>query len=311
MSPTVFKGKTLAVLLGGTAAERSVSLQSGENVATTLATTGAEVRRVDTADNGWQQQLKGVDFAFNLLHGPGGEDGTVQGFLEYEGIPYSGSGVLGSALTMDKARTKWLWAGIGLPTPEFLLLNRDSEWQAIIDALGPVFVKPTREGSSIGMSHAASASELADAYDNAASYGTAVMAEQYIEGSEYTVAILGDRALPSIRIETDAAFYDFEAKYVSEDTRFFCPSGLAEQDEAALAQLALDAFAATGASVWGRVDVLRRRNGDWQLLEVNTVPGMTSHSLVPMAAKQAGLSMAELLAAIYVSSSEECGVDRS
>ena len=299
MTANPFSGKTLAVMLGGTAAERSISLESGENVARALEQAGAQVLRVDTAEEGWPERLKEASFAFNLLHGPGGEDGTVQGLFELMKLPYSGCDLMASALTMDKVRTKWLWQGLGLPTPAFQQLTPETNWQVVIEALGPVFVKPALEGSSLGMSKAGNARELEAAYRHASTFGADVMAEQFVSGPEYTVAILGDRALPSIRIDVSGDFYDFDAKYYSEETRFTCPSDLAAQEEAALSELALAAFAAVGGEVWGRVDVMREAGGDWQLLEVNTVPGMTSHSLVPLAAKVAGLSLLDLLTEIY------------
>ncbi len=295
----VFQGLSVAVLLGGHAAERSVSLESGANVANALTEAGAIVRRIDPADEGWMAQLVGVDFVFNVLHGPGGEDGTMQGLLEHLGLPYSGSGVLGAALTMDKVRTKQVWQANGLPTPIFALPNAGSNWQQIIDQLGTVFVKPASEGSSIGMSKASSAGELADSFIAASRYGDQVLVEQFIAGDEYTVAILGERVLPSIRIKPAVEFYDFDAKYVSDATEFFCPSGLSVSEEADLAALALTAFKTAGAAVWGRVDLLRDELGRWQLLEVNTIPGMTSHSLVPMAATAGGLTTQALLAEIY------------
>ncbi len=295
----VFQGLSVAVLLGGHAAERSVSLDSGANVANALVAAGANVRRIDTRDEGWMAHLEGIDFVFNVLHGPGGEDGAMQGLLTHFGLPYSGSGVLGSALTMDKVRTKQVWQADGLPAPAFALPCATSHWQQIIDQLGTVFVKPAREGSSIGMSKASSASELAAGFATANRSGDEVLVEQFIAGDEYTVAILGDRALPSIRIEPAIEFYDFDAKYVSDETQFFCPSGLSATEEAALAELALTAFHTAGAAVWGRVDLLRDEAGQWQLLEVNTIPGMTSHSLVPMAAAAAGLTTEGLLAEIY------------
>jgi D-alanine-D-alanine ligase len=247
-------------------------------------------------------QLDEVSFAFNLLHGPGGEDGTIQGLLDLMRVPYSGSGVLGSALSMDKIRTKVLWQGAGFPTPDFRVLEARCDWDAVIADLGTVFVKPSLEGSSLGMTKASTGEELEAAYRHAVTYGTEVLAEQFIEGPEYTISILGDSTLPSIRIEVSGDFYDFEAKYRSDETQFFCPSGLDDHDEAALAQLARSAFQAVGCAVWGRVDVIRDQVGAWHLLEVNTVPGMTSHSLVPMSAEAAGLSLADLLSRIYTNS---------
>lgn len=299
MNVAALADKRFAVLLGGTAAERDISLESGQNVAAALESVGAHVTCIDSADPRWWQQLQDVQFAFNVLHGPGGEDGTVQGLLESLNVPYSGSGILGSSLTMDKIRTKWLWQGTGLPTPAFALLTDDADWQGLIDDFGVVFVKPATEGSSIGMSKVTHADGLRAAYEDARRFGDQVLAEAFVAGSEYTVAILGDRALAPIEIRPAADFYDFNAKYVSEQTQFLCPAELSDADARELSQLALRAFLATGASVWGRVDVMRSHSGQWQLLEVNTVPGMTSHSLVPMAAQAAGLPLPALLAEIY------------
>lgn len=299
MSSTVLRDHYFGVLLGGSAAERDISLESGRTVGRSLEAAGARVAFVDPAEDGWQEKLQGVEFVFNLLHGPGGEDGTLQGMLEMMKLPYSGSGVLGSALTMDKVKTKLVWQGLGLPTPAFVALSEETEWSAVMDELGDVFVKPALEGSSIGMTRAKTPKELESAFKEARRFGAHVLAEQYVEGDEYTVAVLGDRALPVIRIQPAAGFYDFNAKYISDETQFFCPSGLTDQEEGALAELALQAFSAVGAQVWGRVDVMRKNSGDWQLLEVNTIPGMTSHSLVPMAAQAADMSMERLLSDIW------------
>jgi len=284
--------------MGGNSAEREVSLQSGATVLDALQSLGCRVREVDPAAEDWIGQLQGASFVFNALHGPGGEDGTVSGALEILGLPYSGSGVLGSALAMDKLRSKQLWQGIGLPTAGFVRLDVESCWQEVIDALGKVFVKPACEGSSIGMSPASTAAELERAYDLASNYAGAVIAEQFIDGPEITVAILGGKALPSICMETDNEFYDYQAKYLSETTRYHCPSGLSAEDEAEVAALALWAFKSLGCSVWGRVDLMRGADQKFYVLEVNTVPGMTSHSLVPMAAAEAGLDMPALIQAI-------------
>jgi D-alanine-D-alanine ligase len=286
---------TVAVLLGGSSAEREISLQSGETVCAALEGAGFRVRAVDTAGLGWLERLEGVDFVFNVLHGPGGEDGTVQGALETLHLPYSGSGVLGSALAMDKRRSKQLWLGEGLPTAPYRRLGPDSDWQSVIDALGKVFVKPATEGSSIGIAPASTAAELAEAYIHAAEHGDEVIAERFIDGPEYTVGILGDRALPCIRLAAAGEFYDYRAKYLAEDTQYHIPSGLSAQDEAEVARLSLAAFRCLDCRVWGRVDLMRDRDGTFQLLEVNTIPGMTSHSLVPMAARAAGLSLEQFV----------------
>lgn len=298
---TVREG-TVAVLYGGRSAERAVSLQSGDMIATALTSAGFRVRTVDTADAGWVGQLEDAGFVFIALHGTGGEDGTVQGALEVLGLPYSGSGVLGSALAMDKRRSKELWLGQGLPTAEFTVLDADTDWQAVIDRLGKVFVKPAAEGSSIGMAPAATAQELAAAYAGAAGHGDEVLAERFIDGPEYTVAILEETTLPSIRLQAAGGFYDYHAKYLAEDTQYHIPSGLDAAEEAALGELALRAFRALGCSVWGRVDVMRDPVRGFQLLEANTIPGMTSHSLVPMAARAAGLEPDALVTRIVAAS---------
>jgi D-alanine-D-alanine ligase len=292
------------VLLGGNSAEREVSLQSGGTVIDALESLGHPVRRVDPADADWLAQLEGVSCVFLALHGPGGEDGSMQGALQALQIPYTGSGVLGSALAMDKLRSKRLWQGMGLSTGGFVTLGPDTDWQGVIDRFGKVFVKPACEGSSIGMTPADSAAGLRRAYEVAAPYAGEVLAEQFIDGPEYTVAVLGDQALPSIRLETDNEFYDYEAKYLSDDTRYHCPSGLDAQEERELGELALSAFRALDCAVWGRVDVMRDREGRFYVLEVNTIPGMTSHSLVPMSARAAGMDIAALVGRILELSSE-------
>lgn len=295
----------VAVLAGGESAEREVSLQSGSVVLNALSSQGIDAIEVDPAQSGWQTRLSGVAVAFIALHGPGGEDGSMQGALQNLGLPYTGAGVLGSALAMDKLRSKQLWRGIGLPTADFSALNENTNWQQVIDQLGKVFVKPSREGSSIGMRSADCAQSLEQAYRMAREYGADVIAEQLIEGPEYTVAVLGEDALPAIKLETDNEFYDYEAKYLADDTRYLCPCGLNAQEEAEIARLSLRAFESLGCSVWGRVDLMRDAQGEFQLLEVNTVPGMTSHSLVPMAADAAGLDIGALVARIVELSLQE------
>ncbi|MFT6287200.1 MAG: D-alanine-D-alanine ligase [Alcanivorax sp.] len=294
----------VAVLLGGNSSEREVSLQSGSTVVHALQARGFRVLPLDPADSDWVQSVQRADFAFNALHGPGGEDGTVQGALEMLGIPYSGSGILGSALAMDKVRSKQLWQGIGVATAGFIRLDQDSDWQSVIDRYGKVFVKPACEGSSIGMMPAATAAALAQAYEAASAYGGSVLAEQFIEGPEYTVAILGEQALPSIRMETDNEFYDYEAKYLSDETSYHCPSGLEAEEEAEVSALSLRAFKSLGCDVWGRVDIMRDIDGTFYVLEVNTIPGMTAHSLVPMAARAVGIDVPELVERIVTLSWE-------
>lgn len=300
---TDLRDMNLTVLMGGDSAEREISLKSGSAVADALESAGARVTRLDTAAKGWHLDLPIETFVFNLLHGAGGEDGQIQGLLESLGVHYSGSGVLGSALCMDKAKTKLLWQSLELPTPDFEIIDDSSDLTAVIDRLGPVFVKPVSEGSSVGMSKAYDASALECALAKAAESGVAVMAEALVEGDEFTVAILRGRALPPIKITPIAEFYDFEAKYVSGTTRFECPAPLGEEETTVLQTLALEAFEVTGAEIWGRVDLMRGATG-WQLLEVNTVPGMTEHSLVPKAAIAAGMSFTDLLTEIYLGSME-------
>jgi D-alanine-D-alanine ligase len=295
----------IAVLLGGNSAEREVSLNSGKTVIEALQSLGMDVLAVDPSAPDWKTQLNGVSLAFIVLHGPGGEDGSMQGALQTLAIPYTGSRVLGSALAMDKQRSKQLWQGIGVATGGFMMLDEDTDWQGVIDQFGKVFVKPACEGSSIGMSSADTAVALRKSFELANQYSDDVLAEQYIAGPEYTVAILGDQALPSIRLETDNEFYDYEAKYISNDTRYHCPSGLTDSEEAEIAALSLRAFRSLGCSVWGRVDVMRDADGRFFVLEVNTVPGMTSHSLVPMAAAAAGMPIPALVQRIVELSLQE------
>ena len=290
----------VAVLCGGWSAEREISLKSGTAVRDGLCTAGVDAYLVD-ADADLLAHLIATPpaAAFIALHGRGGEDGTLQGALEWLGIPYTGSGVKAAALAMDKLRCKQLWQGAGLPTADFAVLAADSDWVRLLaDLGGDVMVKPAREGSSLGMARARTPAELAAAWRAAAAYDDSVIAETWLEGAEYTVAVLNGRALPAIRLETDCEFYDYDAKYLRDDTRYLCPCGLAPAQEAELQQLALDAFASLEGRGWGRVDLMADRQGRWRLLEVNAVPGMTDHSLVPMAARAAGLSFAELVAEI-------------
>ncbi len=287
----------VVVLLGGTSSERDVSLDSGAAVAGALESLGAFVKRIDPADAGWWQQLDGAELVFVALHGPGGEDGSVQGLLESLGLKYTGSGVLASALSMDKRRCKRLWDGLGLPTQSFVELSAGSDWGAVMGELGEAFVKPATGGSSIGTHGVVSAAELEAAYADASQYGP-VIAERLIRGPEYTVSVLGDEVLPAIKVETDNAFYDYEAKYLSDDTRYLCPCGLSADEESELAALAMAAFESVDCRVWGRVDFMRDSDNRFYLLEVNTVPGMTSHSLVPMAARARGIEFEELVGRI-------------
>ncbi len=295
MNFDLLRSGTVAVLSGGRSAEREISLQSGATIVSAFESLGFSVRQVDPADRNWLLQLEEVSYVFNALHGPGGEDGVMQGVLSALNIRYSGSGILGSALAMDKLRSKQLWQGIGIPTGGFVTLCSDTDWQGVIDRFGKVFVKPACEGSSIGMAFADNAGALESAFHEARKFEGAVLAEQFFTGPEYTVAVLGEEALPSIRMETDNEFYDYEAKYLSDKTRYHCPSGLSAQEESMLSSMALAAFDSLGCSNWGRVDLMRDRDGEFYVLEVNTIPGMTSHSLVPMAAAAAGMDVAALV----------------
>ena len=288
----------VAVLMGGWAAEREVSLNSGKAVLEGLLEKGIDAHGVD-AGRDVLEVLKNENYdrVFNILHGRGGEDGELQGALEILEIPYTGCGVMASAISMDKMMTKRLWIGSGLPTPAYEILHADTDFEEVVEKLGlPVMVKPAQEGSSIGMSKVTEASQLLPAYEEAAKYDDVVFAEQWVTGKEFTVAILGDEVLPSIRLEADqeADFYDYDAKYISHKTQYYCPSGLSETDEATLKTLSKTAFKGLGGKGWGRVDVMQDSAGTFWLIEVNTVPGMTDTSLVPMAAKQHGLSFSDL-----------------
>lgn len=292
----------IAVLYGGDSAEREVSLNSGKAIANGLEQAGFEkVTLIDT--QGFElSQLKamGVDRAFIALHGKGGEDGTIQGALEYLGVPYTGTGVLGSALCMDKVRCKQIWQGIEYPTANFKVVEKDTfdvaDCQAVLTSLGgKAMVKPATEGSSIGMSIADSSEKLESALTEAFNFDDSVLVEAFIDGPEYTVAILGEQVLPAIHMETPNEFYDYQAKYQSNTTQYHCPCDLTEAEETELQKVALKAFKSVSAQGWGRVDVMRTQDGKWRLLEVNTVPGMTETSLVPKAAKVEGYSFSDLV----------------
>jgi D-alanine-D-alanine ligase len=290
----------VAVLMGGTSAERPVSLDSGSAVLAALLEAGVDAFAIDIGDDA-AQQLSHAEFdrAFIALHGRGGEDGTMQGLLELLNIPFSGSGVLASALGMDKWRTKLVWDACNVPTPKAFVLEADSDWSAIMQALGGLaMVKPAREGSSIGMRKVDTSEGLAESYAFASQHDDLVIAEQYIEGREFTVAILGDQALPAIQLVTSHDFYDFDAKYKANDTEYLLPCGLPDYAEAELQKMAIKAFKLIGCEDWGRVDVMQDSEGNFWLLEVNTSPGMTDHSLVPMAANAAGLSFPALVVSI-------------
>jgi D-alanine-D-alanine ligase len=286
----------VAVLMGGTSAEREISLLTGNAVLEALVARGVQATAFDPKELPLTELVaNGCDRVFIALHGPGGEDGAVQGALEWLGVPYTGSGVLGSAVGMDKLRTKQLAKAAGVATPAWILLSGAPDFERAVRELGlPLAVKPASQGSSVGMSRVASVSELPTAWRAASSLDPVVIAEQWITGAEYTVGILQGEALPAIRIETPRTFYDYQAKYFAEDTRYLIPSGLSAAAESGLQQAALATFAATGAAGWGRVDFVADEDGVPLLLEINTVPGMTSHSLVPMAAAARGIDFQEL-----------------
>jgi D-alanine-D-alanine ligase len=294
MTPADF-GK-VGVLLGGKSAEREVSLKSGAMVLAALRGRGVDAHPFDPAERGLDALLDArYDRVFIALHGRFGEDGTVQGVLEWLGIPYTGSGVLASALAMDKQRAKLVWQASGLPTPPYEILPANADLGAVAARLGlPLMVKPVCEGSSLGMSKVREAGALEEAYALAVNYDRVVMAEKFIQGTELTIGILGDEVLPIIKLETPRDFYDYQAKYIADDTRYILPCGLPPARERELQALSREAFAALGCRGWGRVDLMLDAAGAPYLLEVNTAPGMTDHSLVPMAARALGLSYEDL-----------------
>lgn len=297
----------VAVFMGGDSAEREVSLKSGNAVLAALQSAGVDAYGVDvkgcllrTVDS------PEFDRVFIALHGRGGEDGTLQAILSQAGIPYTGSEMLASALAMDKLRTKYVFEGCGLPTPRFRAMGAVSEVDDILRNLSlPLSVKPSREGSSIGIRKVTNRDELVEAYQEACILDSLVLVEEWVEGPEFTVSLLQDQALPAIGLSTDHVFYDYEAKYEADDTRYRIPCGLDPETELELQHLALDAFRVVGCRTWGRVDIMQDRDGGFWLLEVNTVPGMTDHSLVPMAARAAGISFEELVVRILKDTLED------
>ncbi|MDT0583260.1 MULTISPECIES: D-alanine--D-alanine ligase [Alteromonadaceae] len=306
----------VAVLFGGHSAERAVSMASGSCVLSALQEAGVDAHKFDPVEYPIGELLtQGFDRAFIILHGRGGEDGSMQGALQTLGMPYTGTGVLGSALAMDKVYSKQVWSALGLPTAKYRVVRKSDiaggagvaslDYDEILAYLGGVaMVKPAREGSSIGMAKVSDQNELCAAIAEALKYDDDVLVESYIDGPEYTVSILNGQALPSIRMSTPHVFYDYDAKYRDSTTEYYCPSGLDDSTEKALGELALSAFSALSGIGWGRVDVMRTSDGSFMLLESNTVPGMTETSLVPKAAKQAGMSFQELVLRILMSSLE-------
>ena len=303
----------VAVLMGGKSAEREVSLETGNAVYAALVRQGVNAHRIDTRDMPvFSLREQGFDHAFIALHGRGGEDGVFQGALELLGIPYTGSGVLASALAMDKARTKQIWRDAGLATPDFVVIRTQADLERVKAELGfPVMVKPVHEGSSCGASKVKSQDELIAAWEKAYALDSSVMAEKWIEGTEYTAGILERAVLPLIRLETPREFYDYEAKYLADTTRYICPCGLSPALEKQLMSMILAAFDAVGAKGWGRIDFFIDKSGKAWLIELNTVPGMTSHSLVPMAAKQAGIEFDALVRTILGSAASDLPASRS
>ncbi|MFK8067114.1 MAG: D-alanine--D-alanine ligase [Gammaproteobacteria bacterium] len=294
----------VAVLMGGTSAERDISLESGQAILAALLRAGVDAEGIDWK-GGIPSELeqKKVDRVFNALHGRGGEDGTIQAVLETLELPYTGSGILGSALAMDKERTKRVWAGLGIPTPEFVAPMERPNAKEVVKKLGlPLMVKPAREGSSFGANKVEKIDQLIPAWEQAKKFDDSVLIEQWITGGEYTVGILQGAALPAIKLETPRDFYDFQAKYEEETTQYICPCGLEAHDEIEIQKIALQAFGAVACSGWGRVDLMLNEAGNPFFIEVNTVPGMTSHSLVPMGAKQQGIEFDQLVIKILETS---------
>ncbi len=291
-------------MMGGSSAEREISLQSGQAVFEALQRQEVDAHIVDPRENLMTQLANGnFDRVFIALHGRGGEDGLMQGLLETLELPYTGSGVLGSSLAMDKCRSKRIWQSHGLPTPAFVELNEHSDWQEVAEYLGlPLIIKPVREGSSYGASKVMESGEMESAWRQAHEFDERVMAESWIMGGEYTAAVLGDEVLPMIRLETPREFYDYEAKYIADTTQYHCPCGLDADIENELGKLAFEAFKVLDASGWGRVDFMLDAEDKPWLIEVNTIPGMTSHSLVPMSAKKAGMSFDDLTLRILAAS---------
>ncbi|WJN58726.1 D-alanine--D-alanine ligase [Pseudomonas sp. SO81] len=299
----------VAVLFGGKSAERAVSLKSGAAVLEALQSAGVDAFGIDVGDDFLQRlSSEKINRAFIVLHGRGGEDGSMQGLLECAGIPYTGSGILASALAMDKLRTKRVWLSLGLPTPNHAALASEEDCRAAAAKLGfPLFVKPAHEGSSIGMAKVADVEALIAAWKDASRYDSQVLVEQMIDGPEYTVAMLRGQVLPPIGLGTPHTFYDYDAKYLANDTQYRIPCGLSADKEAELKELTARACEAVGTQGWARADVMQDASGKFWLLEVNTVPGMTDHSLVPMAARAAGLDFQQLVLAILADSVEARG----
>lgn len=307
MTVNVAQFGKVAVLMGGMSAEREISLLSGNAVLTALKNNGVDAHGIDVNENIVNELERGnFQRVFIVLHGRGGEDGTMQGLLEVMKLPYTGSGVMASSLAMDKLKTKQIWQAMGLPTPDYRIIDSEHSCELALESLGlPLIIKPVLEGSSIGMSKVEQKEQLIPAWKLAQQCGGTVIAESWVEGDEYTAALLDGEVLPVIKLETPHKFYDYDAKYAADDTLYICPCGLPAERESSFAELAKKAFNAVNASAWGRVDFMVDKHGQPWLIEVNTVPGMTSHSLVPMAAKQAGLSFDDLVLKILATANCE------
>lgn len=303
----------VAVLMGGPSSEREISLMSGNGVLAALREKGVDAHAFDPAERDlWELRREGFQRVFIALHGRFGEDGTVQGALETLEIPYTGSGVMASALAMDKWRTKLVWLASGIPTPRYRVVDARTDWMRVVAELGlPLIVKPAREGSTIGLTKVAKVDhdELGVAYAEAARHDPLVLVEEFVTGQELTASIVNGRALPLIRIEAPQGNYDYHSKYFSDETKYFCPAGLPDAKEAEIRAVCLSAFDIVGCSGWGRLDLILRADGTFSLLEVNTSPGMTGHSLVPMAARADGMSYADLC--VEILRGADCGPPRS
>jgi D-alanine-D-alanine ligase len=299
----------VAVLMGGPSAEREISLISGKAVLAALRSKGVDAHAFDPAEREiFELKRDGFARAFIALHGRFGEDGTVQGALEVMRLPYTGSGVMASALAMDKWRTKLVWSAAGIPTPKYVMVRRDTDWDKVVARLKlPLIVKPAREGSTIGLTKVASKADMVPAYEMAAKFDELVLAEEFVAGQELTASVLGDTALPLVRIEAPQGNYDYQNKYFTDDTKYYCPAGVRPEVEDEIRAVTLKSFRVLGCRGWGRADVMLRPDGTYSFLEMNTSPGMTGHSLVPMAARAAGLEYPDLCVRILESAALETG----
>ncbi|HET6265108.1 MAG TPA: D-alanine--D-alanine ligase [Usitatibacter sp.] len=299
----------VAVLMGGPSAEREISLISGKAVLAALRSKGVDAHAFDPAEREiFELKRDGFARAFIALHGRFGEDGTVQGALEVMRLPYTGSGVMASALAMDKWRTKLVWSAAGIPTPKYVMVRRDTDWDKVVARLKlPLIVKPAREGSTIGLTKVASKADMVPAYEMAAKFDELVLAEEFVAGQELTASVLGDTALPLVRIEAPQGNYDYQNKYFTDDTKYYCPAGVRPEIEDEIRAVTLKSFRVLGCRGWGRADVMLRPDGTYSFLEMNTSPGMTGHSLVPMAARAAGLEYPDLCVRILESAALETG----